>query len=127
MAILLDVIEPVGDISLWAMDETGKRLESNNSYSWSVIGKPTVIERNGSHKGLNIIGATEILKHYGFVYQAYSKDDGSITSMHIVKYLKHLMSYDKSRGIHKTMVILDNAKIHTAYDVKLFAKDHKDD
>jgi transposase len=127
MAILLDIIEPVEDISLWALDETGKRLESNNFYSWSPKGKPTVIERNGSHKGLNIIGATEILRHFGFLYEAYSKDDGSVTAMHVVDYLNCLLQYDKERGISKTMVILDNARIHTAEEVKDFAKAHTND
>lgn len=127
MASLLDIIEPVEDISLWAMDETGKRLESNNFYSWSPKGKPTVIERNGCHKGLNIIGATEICKHFGFLYEPYSKDDGPLTAAHVVDYLGCLIRYDKSRGVSKSMVILDNARIHTAQEVKDFAEAHSND
>lgn len=59
MSELLDIIEPTEDISLWAMDETGKRLESNNQYFWDLKGQPATVERNGSHKGINIIGATD--------------------------------------------------------------------
>jgi transposase len=127
MSELLDIIEHVEDISLWAMDETGKRLESNNFYSWSPKGKPTIIEHNGCHKGLNIIGATEILSHFNFVYTAYSKDDGAITASHIISYFEKLLQYDKSRGISKTIVIMDNAKIHTAEEMKQFAVAHEDD
>ncbi|MCX7748965.1 MAG: IS630 family transposase [Clostridia bacterium] len=127
MAILLDIIEPVEDISLWAMDETGKRLESNNYYSWSPVGKPTVIERNGSHKGLNIIGATEVLNHFDFVYDVYTKDEGTVTAAHIIKFLEKLLLYDKSRGVKLTIVQWDNAGIHKSSDVKQFAKAHESD
>lgn len=127
MSELLDIIEPIEDISLWAMDETGKRLESNNFYSWSPKGKPTIIERNGSHKGLNIIGAIEILQHFDFVYTEYSKDDGTLTSEHIIHYFEKLLQYDKSRGISKTMVIMDNARIHTSEEMKKFAIAHEKD
>lgn len=127
MASLLDIIEPIEDISLWALDETGKRLESNNFYSWGPKGQPTVIERNGCHKGVNIIGATEVMRHFGFFYKAYSKDDGTMTAAHVVEYLNSLILYDRRRGISKTMVILDNAGIHTAQEVKDFAKAHTND
>ena len=121
MSDLLDIIEEVEDISLWAMDETGKRLASNNQYFWGPKGESTVVERNGSHKGINIIGATEVMNHFGFVLQAYSKDDGSLTSDHVIKYIEQLLEYDKNRGICKTIIILDNAKPHTAAAVKEFA------
>lgn len=127
MSELLDIIEPIEDISLWAMDETGKRLESNNFYSWSPKGKPVIIERNGSHKGLNIIGATEVLHHFDFVYTAYSKDDGALTAEHVISYFEKLLQYDRSRGISKTIVIMDNAKIHTSEEMKQFAMAHESD
>ena len=127
MAYLLDFIEPIGDISLWAMDETGKRLESNNFYSWSPLGKPTSIERNGCHKGLNIIGATETSKSFDFIYDEYTKNEGSVTAAHIVRFLKHLLLYDKSRGVNLSIIQLDNARIHKAIEVKQFVKEHKSD
>jgi transposase len=125
--LILDIIEPVEDISLWALDETGKRLESNNFYSWSPVGEPTVIERNGCHKGLNIIGATEILKHFNFVYDAYTKSEGTVTAAHIIKFLERLVLYDRARGINITVVQWDNANIHKAYEVKQFVKAHESD
>jgi transposase len=36
------------------------------------------------------------------------------------------MEYDSSRGKNLSMVILDNARIHRAQDVRKFAKEHKD-
>lgn len=127
MSELLDIIENVEDTSLWVLDETGKRLESNNHYTWSPVGKPTVIERNGSHKGVNIIGATEVSKHFDFVYHAYSKEDGTITASHIIKFLEDLLQYNQSKGIRLTFIQWDNARIHTAEEVKQFAKDHENE
>ena len=127
MSVVLDIIEPTEDISLWAMDETGKRLESNNQYFWGPKGQPTTVERNGSHKGINIIGATEIKEHFAFIYDAYSKDDGAIKSEHVIRYMERLLNYDKSRGINKTVIILDNAKPHTSAEVKEFAITHEND
>lgn len=127
MSELLDIIENLGDTSLWVLDETGKRLESNNHRSWSPIGLPTVIERNGSHKGINMIGATETTKHFHFLYHTYSKEDGSITATHIIKFLEDILQYDKSRGIGITFIQWDNAGIHTAKQVKKFAKAHENE
>jgi len=62
MADLLDIVENTEDICLFAMDETGIRLESKNHYSWSPKGKPTIIEQNGCKKGLNIMGQLKSLK-----------------------------------------------------------------
>jgi transposase len=127
MSKLLDIIEHTEDISLWAFDETGKRLESNNFYSWSPIGQPTVIERNGCHKGLNVIGATEVSKHFDFVYDEYAKDDGSVTSSRIVKFLERLLLYDRSIGNNITFIQWDNASIHKGPEVKEFLKIHEND
>lgn len=134
MAIALEIFEPLSDISMWALDETGKRLESTNYYNWSPIGSPKIIEHNACHEGLNIIGATEILKHFNFIYNEYSVRtkkypddivDNSIRAEHIIKFLKELIEYDRQRGITKTFVILDNARIHTAQSVRDFAKTHE--
>jgi transposase len=127
MSELLDITENLGDTSLWVLDETGKRLESNNHRTWSPVGQPTVIERNGSHKGVNIIGATETTKHFDFMYQAYSKEDGTIKATHIIKFLEDLLQYDKSRGIRISFIQWDNARIHTAEEVKQFAQAHENE
>lgn len=127
MSDLLDIIEPVEDISLWALDETGKRLESNNQYFWGPKGQSTIVERNGSHKGINIVGATEIKDHFTLVYDVYTKDDGALKAAHIIKFMEHLLDYDRKRGVCKTMIVLDNAKPHIAAEVKEFAVAHKND
>jgi len=54
------------------MDETGLRTESENRRSWSPIGLSPILESNGSHAGLNIIGATEITKNFDTVSDIYS-------------------------------------------------------
>jgi transposase len=133
MARFLDIFEHLPDVSLWALDETGKRLESSNYYSWSLIGAPKVIEHNASHEGLNIIGATEIVNHMKFIYDSYPVRakkypddvvDNSIRGEHIIKFLKKVIEYDRQRGITKTFIILDNARIHTAKSVKEFIKQY---
>lgn len=127
MTFLLNIIENIEDVSIWPLDETGKRLESNNFYSWSLIGNPITIERNGSHKGINIIGATEVIKHFRFIYHTYPKSDGTIDSSYIVKFLEELIVYDRARGISMTLVQWDNATIHMSALVKEFARTHKND
>jgi len=127
MSVVLDIIEPLGDVSLWCQDETSKRLESNNFYSWSPVGKPTEIECNGCHKGINIIGATEVLNHMGFVYDVYSKKEGSLTAAHVVKYMERLLDYDKARGISTTFVQWDNSPIHKGPLIQEFVEAHKSD
>ncbi|KXG73602.1 IS630 family transposase [Thermotalea metallivorans] len=129
MSTFLDIIENLSDVSLWAMDETGKRLESDNYYSWSPIGQPTLIERNGAKKGVNIIGATEVLKHFDFVYDQYINDenhDGSIGSIKVIQFLEKLLDYDAQRGISKTIVILDNAGFHRAKAVQKFVREYEE-
>jgi transposase len=61
------------------------------------------------------------------VNTAYSKDDGTITAEHVISYFEKLLLYYKSRGISKTMVIMDNAKIHTSEEMKQFAIAHEND
>lgn len=125
MSTLTSLLEKLDDVSLWAMDETNMRLEPNNFYGWSPIGAPHIIEHNGSHKGLNIIGATEILNHNHFVYDAYSNEETTICSSHIITYLNKLLEYDKARGINVTFVVLDNAGCHKSKEVRAFAMENK--
>lgn len=122
----MDIVECIEDVSLWAMDEAGKQLESNNFRSWSLKGKPTIIEKNGFRGGINIIGATTILNDFKFIYKAYVKGESTIAGQEIIEFLKSMMEYDRSRGRNLSMVILDNARIHRAQDVRKFAKEHKD-
>lgn len=129
MASLLDIFEQLSDCSLWAMDETARRLESDNFYSWGPKGKYRHIERNGVKKGLNIIGATEIKDKYHYLYDTYEKgteNAQNITSCEVIKFIEQILHYDQDRGIKKTFIILDNAGFHRSQEVRSFAKEHKD-
>jgi transposase len=104
------------------LDETSKRLEPNNFYGWSPIGQPREIEHNGSHDGLNIIGATEILHHNAFIYDEYPILETTIHSKEVITFFEKLLEYDRSRGINVTFVILDNAGMHKSDEIKAFAR-----
>lgn len=108
---------------MYVQDETKIRVESNNYRSWSPIGEPPVIERNGSRRGVNIIGATEISKNFDSVVNVYSSDE-RITSNEIIKFLKDLLNINKNKRI---FIIWDNARIHTSKIVEEFIKLHEDE
>lgn len=52
---------------LYVMDETALRTESDIRRTWSPVGVFPILESNGSHQGVNIIGATEITKNFDIV------------------------------------------------------------
>ena len=122
-AKLLDIIENTSDTVLYVQDETKIRVESNNYRSWSPIGQPPVIERNGARQGVNIIGATEISKNYDSVVNIYSSDE-RITSVEIIEFLKDILDANKDK---KVFIIWDNARIHTSKAVEEFIQYHEDD
>jgi transposase len=129
MIPILALTRNTTDTSLWALDETGTRLENNNYYYWSPKGTYIPIEHNGVKRGLNIIGATEISKHFDFIYDEYIKggpEDTCLCAIHTIKFLEKLLEYDAARGINVTFVIIDNSKIHTAELVSEFAKKNAD-
>jgi transposase len=128
MSTLLDIIEHIGDTSLWALDETGKQLESNNFYNWGPKGQYKNIEHNGVKKGLNIIGATEIISHFQFLYDEYEKgteDSIKLSSPQVISFLDKLVEYDTNRGVNLTFVILDNARIHRSHEVRKYIKKYE--
>lgn len=122
MSALLDEIENDGNTVLYALDETAIRLESRNYYSWSPIGKPTVIEKNNVRKGLNVIGATEISKEFKMIFKAYPNSQ-TITAQICVDFLKKLLRANPNKNV---IVIWDNARVHTAKKVKDFVQLHED-
>lgn len=107
---------------MYVQDESKVRVESNNYRSWSPIGQPPTIERNGTRKGVNIIGATEISTNYDSVVNVYSSDK-RITSIEIIKFLKDLLEVNKDK---KVFMIWDNARIHTSKAVEEFINQHED-
>lgn len=118
----MDFVENAEDIFLYAMDETGIRLESKNHYSWGPKGHPTTIQQNGSRRGLNIIGATEISKAFNTVTKAYSSEQ-SLSAQEIVAFLQELVLSNPDKTL---MIIWDNARIHTAKIVQDFALLHEE-
>jgi transposase len=120
MLEVLSTVENSIDTVLYALDETYIRNESNNYKSWSPKGVAPVIERNGSHKGLNIVGATEITKQFDCIVDCYSYDE-SITSSKVIAFLQNLLNKNKSK---KVLVILDNAKNHKSKAIKKFVNEH---
>lgn len=107
---------------MYVQDETKISVESNNYRSWSPIGKPPVIERNGTRSGVNIIRATEISKNYDSIVNVYSFEK-SITSIEIIEFLKDLITINKNKNI---FMIWDNARIHTSNAVEEFLSRHED-
>ena len=123
IADLLDFVENTSDTVLYVQDESKIRIESNNYRSWSPIGHPPVIERNGARQGVNIIGATEISKNYDSITNVYSSEQ-NITSTEIIKFLDEVLAINKDR---KVFLIWDNAKIHTSKTVESFIEEHKEE
>jgi transposase len=104
------------------LDETGIRIESDNHSSWSPIGTPPVLEKNGSRKGINIIGSTSILNNFHTVNDIYSSRK-SITSREVISHLEYLIEINKD---NKVVVFLDNAKVHTSAAIKEFYLNNRD-
>lgn len=123
IADLLDFVENTSDTVLYVQDESKIRIESNNYRSWSPIGHPPIIERNGTRQGVNIIGATEICKNYDSIANVYSSEQ-SITSTEIIKFLDEVLAINKDK---KVFLIWDNAKIHTSKTVESFIEEHKEE
>lgn len=104
------------------MDETSVCVESDNHFSWSPIGSPPILEKNGSHKGINIVGSTCILNDFHTVNDVYSSDE-SITSEKIISHLEYLIELNPCK---KVVVFLDNARIQTSAAMQEFYTGKKD-
>ncbi len=115
-------VENDSDSVLYVMDETGLRTESDNRRSWSPVGVSPVLESNGSHEGLNIIGATEITKSFDTIADVYSADH-SITNIEIESFLEHLLELNPSKKVY---VVLDNASTHNNRRIQAFWNTHID-
>lgn len=118
---LVHTVENSSKSVIYALDETNIRVESNNYMSWSPIGESPNIERNGSRKGLNIIGATEITKNFDTHADIYSNNH-SITALEVEHFIEHLLQMNDDKKVY---IILDNARIHTAFSIKQLEELHK--
>jgi transposase len=122
MPELLSSLESSSDTIVYALDETGVSIESDNHLSWSLVGKPPILEKNGSHDRLNIIGSTSILNNFHVVNDVYSSAD-SITSEQIKKHLEYLLVLNPDK---KVVIFMDNAKTHTSKTMQSFYSSNKD-
>lgn len=96
-------------------------MESNNRASWSEVGAAPILEKNGSHKGINIVGSTCIFNNHHTVNDIYSSDK-SITSREIKIHLKYLLEINPDKTV---VVFLDNAKTHTSAAMQEFYLEKK--
>lgn len=115
-------VENNSNAVLYVMDETGLRTESENRRSWSPIGLSPVLESNGSHAGLNIIGATEITKNFDTVSDIYSAQQ-SITNVEIKDFLEHLLELNPDKKVY---VVMDNARTHNNKKIQAYWSEHAD-
>lgn len=122
MSQVLDCLESSPDNVVYALDETGVCIESDNHSSWSPIGIPPVLEKNGSHKHINIIGSTSILNNFHTVSDIYSAKR-SLTSNEVIIHLKYLIEINQGK---KVVVFFDNAKVHTSEAIKEFYLNNRD-
>lgn len=118
---LVTTVENSSKSVVYALDETSIRIESNNHMSWSLVGKPPIVEKNGSRKGINIIGATEITKNFDSHADIYSHNQ-SITALEVEHFIERLLEINNDKKVY---IILDNAKPHTASSIKQLEQIHE--
>lgn len=112
----IDTLESSSDTVGYALDETSIRMESNNRASWSEVGAPPILEKNGSHKGINIVGSTCIFNNHHTINDIYPSDK-SITSEEIKTHIEYLLEINPHK---KVVIFLDNAKTHTSMAMQKF-------
>lgn len=65
---------------------------------------------DGSHNGLNIVGATEILRDYKFYYSSHPSKEG-MKAHHVGGFLDRLMGREQGKEVY---IIWDNSPTHKA-------------
>jgi len=111
----MEYVKNKTNILLYAMDETGMNLEPNNFYTWSPIGKPIPVIKNGNRGGLSFIGATEITTNYESTCIAIDKVDSDV----VIAFFEYMKKLNPKKIL---MFILDNASIHISSKVKKYLK-----
>lgn len=123
MSLTLDALESDDNCVLYALDETSIRVEPDNRRLWSPIGVSPILEHNASHKGVNAIGATEILKNFDTIIDLYPSEK-SITSVEIKTFLEHLVEINPGKKVY---VVWDNARTHTSKMMQSYLSLNSDD
>ena len=122
MIDLVSIVENDSESVLYVMDETGLRTESDNRRSWSPVGVSPILENNGSHEGVNIIGATEITKNFDTIADIYSAKQ-SITSAEIQNFMEQLLERNPNKKVY---LVLDNARTHNNGKIQGFWESNKE-
>ena len=100
--------QDLGD--LYFYDESGFSLNSNIPYRWSIKGSPTPIPANRFSKRINVMGFLNTITKDLFSATATSKVDSDVVIELFDKFAKHISKV--------TVVVLDNASIHTSKKFK---------
>lgn len=109
-------VENDSDSVLYVMDETALRTESDIRRTWSLVGVSPALESNGSHQGVNIIGATEITKNFDTVADVYDAEH-TIKSTEIKEFIINLLERNSNKKVY---LVLDNARTHNNRDIQEF-------
>lgn len=122
MLEILPILESSSNNIVYALDETGISVESDNLLSWSPVGYPPILEKNARHEGVNIIGSTAILNGYHVINDIYPSNK-SITSDEVKTHIEHILEINEGK---KVVIFLDNAAMHTSMKMQKFYYDNKD-
>ena len=114
----MDKLSRRDGVCLFALDETGIRRESANFYGWAPKGLPVYAEANGDHKGVNVIGANEILGSYKPYYSIHPSQEG-MKSQHVGEFMDKLMQTNSDKEV---WVILDNYRPHRSIEPEYESK-----
>ena len=115
-------VESDSDSVLYVMDETALRTESDNRRTWSPVGVSPILESNGSHQGVNIIGATEITKNFDTIADIYDAAH-TIKSQEIKDFIIELLERNSKKKVY---LVLDNAKTHNNHEIQELWHKNKD-
>ena len=115
-------VENDSDSVLYVMDETALRTESDNRRTWSPVGVSPILESNGSHQGVNIIGATEITKNFDTIADVYDAEH-TIKSTEIKEFILNLLERNADKKVY---LVLDNAKTHNNQVIQELWKENSD-
>jgi len=96
-----------GLCDLYFFDESGFSLDSNVPYTWSEVGKPTKVPSDRYAKKINVLGFLNTKNKDLF----YEMKIGSVNSETTVKLFDKFANRINNTP---TVVILDNASIHTS-------------
>lgn len=100
--------EAAGEIDLYYLDEAGFALRPSLAYAWQPIGARLEVEHTGRPQ-INVLG---LLRRNGD-FTPFTTE-GAVTSETVIACLDHFAK----RLSRKTVVVLDNAPVHTSGAVK---------